>query len=166
MVRLFYLIVICLFFSPFLISHAQSPQQLYENAEARIAANDPTNVLRDVTTSCDQNYGPACDLLGQMYSIESSVQDYAKAYGLFVKGCNLGDPGACEGKGNMEFDGKGTAKNEPAARQSYIKACNGGDTLGCYYLGTMQYNGQGGGTDLASARRSFETACTARNAKS
>ena len=49
------------------------------------------------TKSCDDGYGLGCDNLGEMYRDGVGVQrDTSEALTLFQKGCNLGEPSACD----------------------------------------------------------------------
>lgn len=82
-------------------------------------------------------------------------KDFAKALGLFAKGCELKSGESCNGLAVMYLEGQGTAKDPAKALAMLEAACAVKYALGCKNLAVVHHQGLGVPIDLA---KSFEYA--------
>jgi len=58
-------------------------------------------------------------------------QNYKKAFKLYKKSCDAGNPVGCEHLGALYYDGRGVQQNYLKAKELFKKACDGNYTFAC-----------------------------------
>jgi hypothetical protein len=89
----------------------------------------------------------------------SLPRDRTRAVRAYGRGCDLGDPSACNNLGDALAYGEGTERDVTRAAATFEKACHLGYALGCANLGYMAEHGEGVASDTARARALYHVAC-------
>ena len=89
----------------------------------------------------------------------SLARDRVRAVRAYGRGCDLGDPGACNNLADALAYGEGTERDVTRAAALFDKACRLGYALGCANLGFMAEHGEGIAPDTARARALYRDAC-------
>lgn len=105
----------------------------------------------------------ACFQVGVLfyYGRDSFPRDRARASRAFARGCDLGDPRACNNVGDGLAYGDGVGRDVERAAAAFLKACRLGEALGCANLGYMAEYGEGVVRDVGRARALYRQACRA-----
>lgn len=111
--------------------------------------------LADCTKQCGAGDAASCDNLGVMYDRgDSTTQDAQKAHGLFLKGCELGEPNACTNAAIHAYE----SNPREAARLAEL-ACSSGNARGCEIAGELYHFGRGVPRDAIKATRFYAAGC-------
>ncbi len=118
-------------------------------------AEDLVRTMNLFDISCAGGYGPACTTLGEGYMEGRGVKkDPAKAFPLYLRGCDTGSARGCS------YAGDHYMKSDVQRAQSiYEKACDWDDTYGCAALGSFYLEGKGGEQDDQLAYEYFLKSC-------
>lgn len=108
-------------------------------------------------TSCDYDYGKACNLLGQLET------DPLKARELFEKARSNGSVTASRNLASMYEEGNGTAQDLQKAFDLYKEGCDREDGAACLKLGHMYYYGEAADKDIPAAKKFYDHACRLEN---
>jgi TPR repeat protein len=108
--------------------------------------------------------GLACNSLAPLYEHGLGVaRNDEKAFELWARSCQSGDPHGCAQVGFFTMRGLGTPKDEVAGREIYERACEKvGGAMACANLAHLYMEGDGVETDYARAASLFERACRER----
>ncbi|HEY1957673.1 MAG TPA: serine/threonine-protein kinase [Polyangiaceae bacterium] len=89
------------------------------------------------------------------------AKDYAVAAKYYERGCNLGNPDACNNLGVDYENGYGVTRSLPRARSLYGQGCDGKNARGCRNLALLYQHGGDGGIphDLGKALALFTRGC-------
>ncbi|KFA90099.1 tetratricopeptide repeat protein [Archangium violaceum] len=89
------------------------------------------------TRVCDAGVARACNVLGTFVWQGRGVgaPDPARAYSLYKRACEGGDPGGCFSAGICHRTGSCAEKNDAEANKLIQRACDGGDKRACANLG-------------------------------
>ncbi len=88
------------------------------------------------THACDVGFARACVMLGTLYWQGRGVPaaDPAKAYSLYMRGCEAGDMAGCFSAAICHRTGTCAEKNDAKATELLRRACDGGDSRACANL--------------------------------
>jgi TPR repeat protein len=86
-------------------------------------------------------------------------RDKARAAAAYQRGCDLGDPHACNNLGDALAYGDGIERDVVRSATMFDKACRLGEPLGCANSGYMFEHGEGVVRDVVRARGLYRAAC-------
>ena len=100
--------------------------------------NNLNEALRLNEALCSQNWGPSCNLLGEMhYFGKGASLDYEKAFNYFQKGCELSDGASCRNYALRKFQSSvifGTDHNSQKMTELLDLGCAYNDALSCSFI--------------------------------
>jgi len=122
-------------------------------------------VRMDLDLGCASGQGDACYNAGLLFynGRDGAPRDRARSSRVYERGCDLGDPRACNNLGDALAYGQGLKRDLPRAAAVYEKACHLGEALGCGNLGYSAEHGAGVPRDLERARALYRAACATRD---
>ena len=131
------------------------------NATAQTIGSE-RDYVAETQEACDRGQPKSCTILGFMLTAEGWLEaepDYDRAFALFKKGCQTGDPNGCSNLGVMYANGITVAQDFAQAAKLYQQGCEGLDTIGCAHLGYLYETGRGVETDFVQAHLLYTDAC-------
>jgi hypothetical protein len=124
--------------------------------------------LASLDARCARGYGVACRDLGRARLAGEAEPDDRLAAALLMKGCEIGDPGACGDLGVLHALGRGVPQSDDRAAALSRRACEQGSALACANHGVLSAEGaaaaEGGlapSEDGGRILRGFRLACDA-----
>src|SRR5262249_53577681 len=111
--------------------------------------------------ACISGQAESCYRVGLLFYFGRAAfpRDRAKAAQAYARGCDLGDPRACNNYGDDLAYGDGAPRDTQRAAAIFAKACRLGEALGCANWGYMAERGEGMERDLPRARALYRDAC-------
>ena len=134
-----------------------------------VSVPNPTKECDDLPrceAACNTGSAKDCLELGQTYSIRKEMLDEARATGLFVRACDLGNGPACTFAGRMFEYAHGVEKDVSRAASLYQRSCDLAYLSGCYNSAIMLENGRGTAKDESRAYALYRRVCDAGAAPS
>jgi len=117
----------------------------------------------DLEYACLNGAGETCAELGLAFRAGTAPfpSDLARSGVEYQRGCDLGNPLACNNLGDACEYGSGVPRDLSRAAALYERACRMGNAIGCANLGHLIENGEGAARDVAHARLLYRDACAA-----
>lgn len=113
--------------------------------------------------ACAGSDGTGCANVGDMMlpDEDTNTNDpvYAKAYPLYVQGCDLKSGYACVRKAHSLATGFGVNEDLKAAFTAYVQSCDQSHGTGCEGVGDLYRDGLGVAKSEIKARKYYELAC-------
>jgi len=111
--------------------------------------------------ACLTSEPEACYQVGLLFYFGASSypRDRARAAQAYARGCDLGEPRACNNLGDALAYGEGVERDVVRSAAAYDKACALGEALGCANSGYMSEHGEGVARDRRRARALYRDAC-------
>lgn len=102
------------------------------------------------------------NLFGGDYELGAEAyknDNYAKAFELYKKACDVGNLNACTELGFLFEKGIGCRQDHFKAAALFKKSCDGGDFLACYNLAINYQSGLGVVQDYSEAHALYKKSC-------
>lgn len=134
-------------------------QDCTEQGTMAFLAGDPRG-LDMLAYACVSDSPTACQNLSSALRSGAVPSNPPAAHAAALRGCKLGNPGACVDLGVDESLGEhGVTQDFMAARDHFEFACKAGVSKGCRYVGVLLFEGSLGSSDPAAALQWFALAC-------